>query len=36
MVDILALAISKAVGTLVNSQDLLEALAQSGISIYPE
>lgn len=36
MVDILALAISKAVGTSVNSQDLLEALAQSGISIYPE
>ena len=36
MVDILALAISKAIGTSVNSQDLLEALAQSGISIYPE
>lgn len=36
MVDTLALAISKAVGTSVNSQDLLEALAQSSISIYPE
>jgi len=35
MVDTLALAISNAVGNSVNSQDVLEALAQSGISIYP-
>ena len=35
MVDNLALAISNAVGNSVNSQDVLEALAQSGISIYP-
>lgn len=35
MVDNLALAISNAVGSSVNSQDVLEALAQSGISIYP-
>ena len=35
MVDNLALAISSAVGSSINSQDVLEALAQSGISIYP-
>jgi hypothetical protein len=35
MVDTLALAISNAVGKPINSQDVLEALAQSGISIYP-
>ena len=35
MVDTLALAISNAVGNSINSQDVLEALAQSGISIYP-
>jgi hypothetical protein len=35
MVDNFALAVSKATGTSINPQDILEALSQSGISIYP-
>ena len=35
MVDNFALAVSKATGVSINPQDILEALSQSGISIYP-
>jgi hypothetical protein len=35
MVDSFAISISKATGNTVSPQDLLEALSQSGISIYP-